>query len=110
MLRYVKAPIPDSHYLDTEAKEIQETVAWRARTSQELYDADPMFVPQHSFIVGVLNETPGQRKLRGQSLCNALPTWGWSDISTMGLSMAEGLSVSESMAKLEDVKVGTEEV
>jgi hypothetical protein len=110
LLHYMKAPIPTESYLDIKAKEIQETVAKNAATSRAVYNSIPMFAPAVSSLIGVINEEKGQYKFLDKNAYKTLPLWSWNDILTLGLSMAEGKSLALSMAKLDDIRNGIEEV
>ena len=110
LLHYMKAPIPSESYLDIKAKEIQETVAKHAANSRAVYDSIPMFAPAVSSLIGVINEEKGQYKFLDKNAYKTIPLWSWNDILTLGLSMAEGKSLALSMAKLDDIRNGVEEV
>ena len=109
VLHYMRADPPPDTVLDIKAREIQETVAKRARTAQEVYDCIPSFAPHISSLVTVVNEQLGQYKFIDIREHAKLPKWEWMDILTLGLSMAEGQSMAESMAKLQNVRLGYEE-
>jgi hypothetical protein len=94
-LYYMTAEPPNEDVLDVKAAQIEATLAKRARTAREVYDAIPSFAPSVSSVVSVVDEQAGQYKVIDDAFLKTLPVWRWADIFTLGMSMAEGQTFAQ---------------
>ena len=104
VLSYMVADIPDPTFLDIKAKEIEETVAKRARTADEVFDSIPTFAPTASSLVGVVDEETGQYKILDEAVFKTLPKWTWADILTLGMKMAEGKAMADALDEMHGIE------
>ena len=107
---YMKGKVPDEAVLDIKAREI-EVAAKKARleTAQEIYDAIPTFAPKATSLVCVKDEAKGHYGITDKPFFDTLPVWEWTDVLTLGMTMAQGLEMAAALQKLADEKAGIEE-
>ena len=104
---YMVADTPDENTLDIKAAEI-EAKAKKARltTAKEIYDAIPTFAPMASSLVRVRDEEKGQYEVIDKKAFDTLPKWEWRDRLTLGMTMAEGLSMIDACERVHDDREG----
>ncbi len=97
--------------LDIKAREIKlKAKKARLESSKEIYDSIPTFAPRASTLVQVKDEEKGQYTIIDKPFFDSLPQWRWADVLTLGLTMAEGLSIAAALQKMDDVQNNIHEV